>query len=79
MPGVSARLRKVFGQKIIPGKTVKAILDQARRELWTAGSLRSDPIKLHAVGRFGVQNLQCPRPRNRAQGLPLDRSNQIGG
>jgi antitoxin (DNA-binding transcriptional repressor) of toxin-antitoxin stability system len=28
MPDLSARLKKVFGKKVIPDKTVKSILDQ---------------------------------------------------
>jgi len=31
LPDLSARLRKVFGQKIISDQTIKAILDQDRR------------------------------------------------
>ena len=31
IPDISARLRKVFGQKVIPDQTMKAILDLERR------------------------------------------------
>lgn len=31
MPDISARLRKVFGAKVIADKTMKAIMDQNRR------------------------------------------------
>ena len=30
MPDISARLRKLFGQKVIPDQTIKAILDHDR-------------------------------------------------
>jgi antitoxin (DNA-binding transcriptional repressor) of toxin-antitoxin stability system len=30
MPDISARLRRVFGDKVIPDKTMKAIMDQTR-------------------------------------------------